>query len=100
MLELVSGQGERREATAELLSAITTPTLVLHGENDNLIPIEHGKQFADAIPGAKLITYPGVGHLPQEETAALSESDLRAFLTNDVYGVSEVALETAAQPQN
>ncbi|MFN3912799.1 alpha/beta fold hydrolase [Hyphomonas sp.] len=100
LLEIVSGRGERREATPELLSDIRTPTLVMHGEGDNLIPVEHGEQFAAAIPGAKLIRYPGVGHLPQEEIADLSESDLRAFLTNDVYGVSEVALEDITAPMD
>jgi pimeloyl-ACP methyl ester carboxylesterase len=100
LLELVSGQGERREATPELLATITTPTLVMHGEKDNLIPVENGERFAEAIPGAKLIVYPGVGHLPQEEVAELSEGDLRAFLTNDVYGVSEVALEGLSGPGN
>ena len=72
----------------------------MHGEKDNLIPVDNGERFAEAIPGAKLIIYPGVGHLPQEEVAELSESDLRAFLANDVYGVSEVALEGLSGPGN
>jgi pimeloyl-ACP methyl ester carboxylesterase len=101
LLELVSGQGEtRREATAELLSGITTPTLVMHGERDNLIPYQHGEQFAAAIPGAQLILYPGVGHLPQEEIAELSAGDLRAFLTTRVYGVQDVALEALPETTN
>lgn len=100
LLELVSGRGERQEATPELLASIHTPTLVMHGEQDNLIPAGHGTQFAEAIPGAKLILYPGIGHLPQEEAAELSASDLRAFLVNDVYGVSDVALEDIVPAPN
>lgn len=92
LLELVSGRGERQEATAERLAAITVPTLVMHGEQDNLIPAAHGSKFAGAIPGAELKLYPGVGHLPQEEIAEQSAGDLRAFLEGHVYGVEDVAL--------
>jgi len=94
LLQIVSGRGERREASAELLAGITTPTLVMHGEQDKVIPYQHGEQFAAAIPGAQLLLYPGVGHLPQEEIADLSAGDLRAFLTTRVYGVQDVALDT------
>ena len=52
--------------------------------------------IAAAIPGAQLILYPGVGHLPQEEIAELSAGDLRAFLTTRVYGVREEALQAIA----
>lgn len=93
LLSLSAGRGERTEASPELLSAITVPTLVMHGEDDNLIPVEHGRNFAAAIPGAQLMVYPGVGHLPQEEIADLSAGDLRAFLESHVYGVDAVALE-------
>lgn len=100
LLQLVSGRGERREATPELLAGITTPTLVMHGELDKVIPAVHGEQFAAAIPGAQLMLYPGVGHLPQEEIAELSASDLRAFLTTRVYDVEDVALESLPAPEN
>ena len=36
--------------------------------------------LAGAIPGAKLITYPGVGHVPMEQIPDLSARDLRVFL--------------------
>ena len=53
---------------------------VLHGEADPLIPLASGQRFAAAIPGAKLITYPKVGHLPQVEIPARSAADVVAFL--------------------
>lgn len=93
LLALTSGRDERRTATPEQLAGIAVPTLVMHGELDNLIPAEHGRQFAATIPGAELKLYAGVGHLPQEEIADLSAGDLRAFLTNRVHGVRDVALE-------
>lgn len=93
LLQIISGRGERREASGELMAGITTPTLVMHGELDKVIPYQHSEQFAAAIPGAQLLLYPGVGHLPQEEIAELSAGDLRVFLTTRVYGVQDVALE-------
>ncbi len=100
LLALTSSQDERRIATPEQLASITTPTLVMHGELDNLIPVEHGRQFAAAIPGADLKLYAGVGHLPQEEIADLSASDLRTFLTTRVHGVQDVALEDVSGATN
>jgi pimeloyl-ACP methyl ester carboxylesterase len=67
-------------ATAEVLAGITAPTLVLHGESDVLIDVTSARKFAAAIPGAKLIVYPQVGHLPQIEIPAKSAGDTAAFL--------------------
>jgi pimeloyl-ACP methyl ester carboxylesterase len=89
LLTLSAGRGARIEATPEKLSAITVPTLVMHGELDNIIPASHGEQFAAAIPGAELKLYPDVGHLPQEEIAAQSVADLRDFLTRRVTAVPQ-----------
>ena len=72
--------GSHSQATAEKLAAIRLPTLVMHGEYDPLIPVENSRQFASAIAGARLITYPEVGHLPQREIPARSAADLRAFM--------------------
>jgi pimeloyl-ACP methyl ester carboxylesterase len=68
------------QATPELLGRINVPTLVLHGESDVLIEPASARKFAAAIPGAKLITYPHVGHLPQIEIPRRSAADVAAFL--------------------
>jgi pimeloyl-ACP methyl ester carboxylesterase len=48
------------------LAAVTVPTLVIHGEQDPLIQPDGGRATADAVPGARLVTYPGMGHdLPE-----------------------------------
>ena len=59
---------------------IAAPTLVMHGEKDAIIALADGRGFAGAIPGARLITYPGVGHVPMEQIPDRSAADLRAFL--------------------
>jgi pimeloyl-ACP methyl ester carboxylesterase len=72
--------GARPVSTAQLLSSIKVPTLILWGESDPLIEPAAAKKFAAAIAGAKLITYPHVGHLPQIEIPQRSAADTAAFL--------------------
>jgi pimeloyl-ACP methyl ester carboxylesterase len=50
------------------LSAVTTPVLVVWGAADRMIPPEHGRAYASAIPGARFELIPDAGHLPQLET--------------------------------
>jgi len=45
-----------------MLGKITTPTLVVWGENDAFIPIDCGQQYQQAIPGATLRTLDNCGH--------------------------------------
>ncbi|AWW73486.1 alpha/beta hydrolase [Erythrobacter sp. KY5] len=57
-LAAIIDDGDRRSRLAQ----VTTPTLVLHGEDDPLVKLEAGKDTAKHIPGAKLVTIPGWGH--------------------------------------
>jgi len=55
--------GNRKPALAKL----TLPTLVIHGDRDPLVPVEHGKDTTLAVPGAELLIIEGMGHnLPRE----------------------------------
>ena len=52
---------------AKELATITTPTLVLHGKADPLVPFACGQDTARRIPGARLFGIDGMGHdLPPE----------------------------------
>ena len=44
------------------LASITAPTLVIHGSEDPLLPLDHGKDIADSIPGAEMLIIDGMGH--------------------------------------
>jgi pimeloyl-ACP methyl ester carboxylesterase len=68
------------QASDAALHTIAVPTLVLHGENDVLIEPASAHKFAAAIPGAKLILYRHVGHLPQLEIPQRSAGDVADFL--------------------
>jgi pimeloyl-ACP methyl ester carboxylesterase len=73
-------EGHGPPVTADTLKAIRTPTLVMHGEVDAIVPLATGRALAAAIPGARLVTYPGVGHVPMEQSPDRSARDLRTFL--------------------
>ncbi len=46
----------------EQVQTIATPTLVLHGENDTLLPPPHGAHTHENISGSRMVTYPDMGH--------------------------------------
>ncbi len=73
-------------ATPEAMGRIHTPTLVMHGVDDRLIPVEAGQRFAATIPGAEPILYPDSGHTPQMEIPDRSVADLIAFLARHPDG--------------
>lgn len=52
------------------ISALTTPTLIVWGEQDALIPIETGRGMQKLIPGSSLEVIPQCGHVPQLEKPA------------------------------
>lgn len=49
--------------TSARLKDLTMPTLVLHGTDDQMLPVENGPLIASRIPGSSLEIFDGVGHL-------------------------------------
>lgn len=48
--------------TASKATRIALPTLIVHGEDDEIVPFEMGKSLAAVIPGATLLPVPGMSH--------------------------------------
>jgi pimeloyl-ACP methyl ester carboxylesterase len=84
-------QGTARQLAAILahgnraprLREVSTPTLVIHGAADPLVPIEGGQDTARSIPGAELLVIEGMGHdLPEgawpQLVGAISEHTAKA----------------------
>ena len=55
------------EGIKDPIGAIRVPTLVVWGGDDELVPLEQGRAYAEGIPGAKLILVPECGHAPSVE---------------------------------
>ncbi|HEX2913683.1 MAG TPA: alpha/beta fold hydrolase [Chloroflexia bacterium] len=64
------------------LSQVRVPTLVIHGNRDPLVPFGNGLRLARRIPGARLLVYEGVGHIPIIEQAERFNRDVLNFLGN------------------
>lgn len=67
---------------ADRIREIRVPTLVLWGEADPLIPVEHAHRFGEAIPHAQIITYSNAGHDPHAEIPDQVNRDIIAFITS------------------
>jgi pimeloyl-ACP methyl ester carboxylesterase len=71
----IRASGDRRAK----LATITAPTMVLHGEDDPLVPVAGGRDTAANIKGAELRVIPGMGHdLPPALFATFVETIERA----------------------
>jgi non-heme chloroperoxidase len=59
---------------------ITTPTLILWGDRDGFLPRSDQKALAAAIPGSRLVTYEGTGHVVHWEEPERVAADVVAFV--------------------
>jgi pimeloyl-ACP methyl ester carboxylesterase len=65
---------------SEKIAALKTPTLIIWGEQDQLIPVEHAYRFQKAIPNSQLSVFKSVGHVPMEEAPKQFTTTLTNFL--------------------
>ena len=89
--ELLRYPGNRRATLARFslpydplaeadIAKVATPTLILWGEEDRIIPVEAGQWLARTMPNNALRTYRAIGHLPHEEAPAATLADLTPWL--------------------
>lgn len=79
---------------SELLRTIKVPTLVIHGNDDPLIPVAAGKDTARLIPGARLVVIAGMGHdLPESLVP-----EMLTIVTEFAEQVTAAAVAKTPQP--
>lgn len=61
-------------------SDVTTPTLIMWGEEDVLTPFGLARKFESAIADHRTAYYAGIGHIPMEETPDQSAEDIAEFM--------------------
>ena len=62
------------------LRGIRVPVLLLWGEKDAMIPLANAQDYLGELPDARLVTLPGLGHVPQEEAPTVSLAPVLEFL--------------------
>ncbi|GGQ93749.1 alpha/beta fold hydrolase [Deinococcus ruber] len=73
-----------REDISELLPQIHTPTLVIWGERDVLVPPALGRMLAQAIAGASFVSLPRAGHVVMVDAPAEFNREVLRFLQQPV----------------
>lgn len=69
-----------RPDSTPMLPTVKVPTLVITGEEDELIPVDESRAMATAIPGATLVIVPRAGHLANLEQPEAFNNALHEFL--------------------
>jgi len=74
------GEGEMLTFGPDDLAAVDVPTLVVHGRQDVIVPIECSYYLAENLPAADLYVMNNCGHWTQVEQAERFQAILRDFL--------------------
>jgi pimeloyl-ACP methyl ester carboxylesterase len=62
---VIDPMGQRISALDRLYLAEKMPSMVIHGDRDQIIPVDHAEIAHEAMPGSRLEILPGAGHFPQ-----------------------------------
>jgi pimeloyl-ACP methyl ester carboxylesterase len=77
---VIDVRGQRVSATDRLYLLESMPTMIVWGERDHTIPLEHGRRAHEAIPGSRFRTLAGAAHFPHLEDPEALAAVLREFL--------------------
>ena len=61
---VIDPTGQRVSAADRLYLTADIPSLIVWGENDRIIPVEHAALAHELMPGSRLELFPGAGHFP------------------------------------
>jgi len=69
-----------RDDSTPVLSGFQFPVVLVHGEADELIPIQRAREIKAAIPKATLVELSKVGHMPMMEDPQATVAALKKLL--------------------
>ena len=76
----LTAMADRPDST-ELFATFKFPTVIVHGDSDELIPVERGRDMKATLPSAHYVEIAGSGHLPMMENPS-DVADALRFFTN------------------
>jgi len=90
MAEFYRMSAWEKDDAAPVLAKVKVPTLIMWGEKNPQLPLEHVDQFAERLVNAsvvKKIVYPNIGHVIPLELPEQSAMDVKAFLIDTMSTV-------------
>lgn len=79
MINDLKGLKNRPDST-DILASINKPVLIIHGQEDQIVPLEEARQMQKRIPEAELTVIPEAGHLPNLEQPTMFNQAAHRFL--------------------
>jgi pimeloyl-ACP methyl ester carboxylesterase len=76
---VVDSGGQRVHANDRLALAAVLPTLIVWGDRDSIIPVEHGVAAHAAMPGSRFVRFEDAGHMPHDDEPARFADALKHF---------------------
>jgi len=81
---VVDRSGQRVSALSKLPATAHIPTLIVWGDQDPILPIQHGHDAKALIPTSRLVVFPGAGHEPhRHDPGRFAELLLQQPMTSD-----------------
>lgn len=62
------------------IESVKTPTLIIWGQNDKILPAAHARRFGTDITGAHTVVIPDTGHVPHEERPGIVNRLIVSFI--------------------
>jgi pimeloyl-ACP methyl ester carboxylesterase len=75
----------------ERLTSVRLPTLVLWGEQDPVVPVAYGRDYAGAFPDSRFVVIPDAGHLPASQAPEPTFAAIDDFLTGSTTTTAQTA---------
>jgi pimeloyl-ACP methyl ester carboxylesterase/UDP:flavonoid glycosyltransferase YjiC (YdhE family) len=89
----------------DLLPRVRVPTLALHGTLDKIVPHSHAEKLAAAVPGARLVSFEGAGHMLHGRHAVKVNHLIRDFVlerpveSHRIPALAERAVPPRSEPR-
>jgi pimeloyl-ACP methyl ester carboxylesterase len=77
---VIDPAGQRVDATDRLYLAEHVPSLIVWGDRDRMIPVQHGHDAHEHMPNSRLEIFPGAGHFPFNDDPARFVATLHEFI--------------------
>ena len=81
-----------------VLPAVRVPTLILHGSEDTILPLEVSRYMASHIPSVRVVEIPGAGHLALGRPLVAIAGEIERFVKDGKQAAGRSESLTAFSP--